>query len=261
MKAGPDRAANLSAAARAVHEARRAGAELVVLPEMFSWRGPPAEEANRAESIPGPTSRWACELSAREGVYLVAGSMLEKSSDPRRCFNTSILTGPGGNTMAVYRKIHLFDVDLPGRVTIRESRSRCAGDRVVCADTPLGRIGLAICYDLRFPELFRSLADHGAEIVAVPSAFTAPTGKAHWETLLRARAVENQCYLAAADQFGPTEYGFADYGHSMLVDPWGEVLAQAGNDHATVVTARFEAKRLDRVRSELPALQHRREFS
>ena len=138
-----------------------------------------------------------------------------------------MLLGPDGKQIAVYRKIHLFDIDLPGRVTVRESDTKLAGDDVVTASTPLGTIGLSICYDLRFPELYRRLTFAGAQIIAIPSAFTFPTGEAHWEALIRARAIENQAYVIAPAQFGPNIYGYSDYGNSMIVDPWGRVLARA----------------------------------
>src|SRR5205085_5306058 len=173
-------------------------------------------------------------------------------------FNTTTLFGPDGSLLAVYRKIHLFDVDLPGQVTVRESHLRRAGEDVVCVETALGRIGLAVCYDLRFPDLFRKLADAGAEIVVMPSAFTRTTGQAHWEPLLRERAIENQCFMVAPNQYGLGAHGFADYGNSLVVDPWGEILARGPADEAAAVTATLDAAVLDRVRRELPSLEHRR---
>jgi predicted amidohydrolase len=173
-------------------------------------------------------------------------------------FNTATLFGPDGSLVAAYRKIHLFDVDLPGRVTVKESDLRRAGDEVVCVQTELGRIGLAVCYDLRFPELFRKLADAGAEVIVMPSAFTKPTGQAHWEPLLRARAIENQCFVVAPNQYGVSTHGFEDYGNSLIVDPWGQVVARGPDNEAAVVTAMLDAAVLERVRRELPSLEHRR---
>jgi len=187
----------------------------------------------------------------------VAGSLLERS-DTDRCFNTALLFGPDGGLLARYRKIHLFDVEVDATVRTAESRTRQPGDQTACVETDLGVIGLAVCYDLMFPELFRRLASQGAEVVVVPSAFTAPTGAAHWHTLVRARAIENQCYVVAPDQYGPTTHGFDNYGHSVIVDPWGEVLADAGEGSPRVIHAELDGGWLASVRRRLPSLAHRR---
>jgi len=258
LKAGSDEAANLAQATALVESAAAGGASLVALPEMFLWRGPQRDEPAHAQPIPGPVTRFASELAARLSIHLVAGSFLEAVAGERRSFNTCTLFGPDGALLASYRKMHLFDVDIDGQVAIQESATRQPGDAAVCVDTPLGRIGLAVCYDLRFPELFRALADRGAEIVVMPSAFTGPTGAAHWHPLVRARAIENQVYFIAPNQFGPTGYGFDDYGHSLIVDPWGVVLADAADDGPRVVTAQVDAERLADVRRKLPASEHRR---
>jgi len=255
MASGPDRAANLARASALVREAAAAGARLVALPEMFTWRGSPGDEAQQAEPIPGPTTTALATLARECGIVLCAGSILEAVPGASRLHNTSCLFGPDGTLLATYRKIHLFDVELPGRVAARESAVFAPGERVVVADTPLCRAGLAICYDLRFPELFRQLARQGAEVVLVPSAFTAPTGEAHWELLCRARAIENQCFLLAPNQSGPTRRGYAHWGHSLIVDPWGVVLAQASDGEA-VVTAEIDLGTLARVRREMPCLAH-----
>lgn len=257
IKAGGDREANVGAAVSAIEDAAKGGAQLVVLPEVFAWRGRQADEPKMAESLPGPTTDAVSDAAARCRVHVVAGSILETRPEGG-CYNTSILFGPAGETLASYRKIHLFNVDIPGKVTIDESRTRTAGSEVVCADTELGKIGLTICYDLRFPELYRALVDEGAEIVVMPAAFTAPTGAAHWHALIRARAIENQTYFIAANQFGPNPDGFSDYGHSLIADPWGEVLAEAGDDGPTHATADLSADRLSEVRRNLPCLGHRR---
>lgn len=257
FRAGSDKRTNLEQASALVEAAAVAGSRLVVLPELFTWRGPQHEESAMAEPVPGPSSELLAGLARRLGIHLVAGSMLERSPDPERCFNTSLLFGPDGELLASYRKIHLFRVELPGHKNIDEARTRCPGDEVVCVQTELGRIGLSICYDLRFPELFRRQAAEGVEIVTVVSAFTAPTGNAHWHTLVRARAIENQCYLIAADQWGETVYGFSDYGHSIIVDPWGETMAEAGPEGSVEISAKLDATRLERVRADLPALGHR----
>jgi predicted amidohydrolase len=197
------------------------------------------------------------ELARTLGIHLCAGSLLERVPGEPRAYNTSCLFDPGGRLLARYRKIHLFDVDLPGRVTVRESATRAPGDEVVAVPTELGTLGLSVCYDLRFPELYRRLARAGAEVLLVPSAFTFPTGAAHWEVLCRARAVENQCYLIAPDQTGTSPHGFPDFGDSLIADPWGRVLARAG-DGEGVVTAEIDRAYLARVRRELPCLTHAR---
>ena len=257
MQSGSDRAANLARAEALVRDAAARGARLVVLPEVFAWRGPAAEEAAIAEPVPGPTTARLGAVARELGVWLVAGSLHERADGERRVFNTSCLVDPRGEIVARYRKLHLFDVDLPGRVVIQESATRAPGAEVVAAATDLGTLGLSICYDLRFPELYRRLSLSGAEVLLVPSAFTFPTGAAHWEVLLRARAVENQCYLIAANQAGRSPQGVADWGDSMVVDPWGRVLARAGEGEA-VVSAEIDLDYLARVRRELPALAHAR---
>ena len=257
MTAGNDKAANLERAERLVRVGAARGANLVALPEVFNWRGKRAEQAAAAETLDGESLGMMARLARELRIHIVAGSITERAEDTSRSYNTSVLIGPDGGRLAVYRKIHLFDVDLPGRVTVRESDSKIAGADVVCAETPVGAIGLSICYDLRFPELYRRLAFAGARILMVPSAFTFPTGEAHWEPLLRARAIENQAYVIAPAQFGPNVYGYSDYGNSMIVDPWGRVLARAA-DQEGVVVAPIDLEYQDRVRSELPALKHAR---
>ncbi len=258
LKSVSDKAANLAEASRRIEEAAAAGAQLVALPEVFAWRGPHQDERAEAETVPGPITEEMGAVARHLGIYLVAGSILERTENDARPFNTAALLGPDGRLLGAYRKIHLFDVDMPGRVTIRESDLRAPGSQPLCVTTELGRIGLAICYDLRFPELFRALADQGAEVVVMPSAFTRPTGQAHWETLIRARAIENQSFLLAPDQFGAAAAGFEDYGNSLIVDPWGKVLARGADDRAEVLTAHLDGDLLARVRRELPCLEHRR---
>jgi predicted amidohydrolase len=258
MNAGPDKAGNLERAERLVRVAAARGANLVALPEVFNWRGKRNEQAAAAETLDGQSLTLMSRLARELQIYIVAGSITEHATaGESRCYNTSALLGPDGARLAVYRKIHLFDVDLPGRVTVRESDAKIAGTDVVTAATPLGTIGLTICYDLRFPELYRRLTFAGAQIIAIPSAFTFPTGEAHWETLVRARAIENQAYVIAPAQFGPNIYGYSDYGNSMIVDPWGRVLARAA-DNEGVVVAPIDLEYQERVRRELPALKHAR---
>jgi predicted amidohydrolase len=257
MASGPDRTANLARASALVREAAARGATLVALPEVFLWRGPRDEEATAAEQVPGALTATLGALARELGIHLVAGSVLEASSGAARAYNTSCVFGPTGDLLARYRKLHLFDVDLPGRVAVQESATRAPGDAVVTVPTPLGSLGLSICYDLRFPELYRALVRAGADVLLVPSAFTFPTGAAHWEVLCRARAIENQCYVVAPNQTGQSPHGFADYGDSLIVDPWGRVLARAG-DGEGVVTAEVDLDYLARVRRELPCLAHAR---
>jgi len=257
MASGPRRDANLERASELVREAATRGASLVVLPEVFAWRGARSDEAAHAEPIPGPATDCMAELARTTGIHLLMGSILERATGESRTFNTTCLLSPRGELLARYRKIHLFDVDLPGRVTVRESDARAPGDDVVVVATPLGKLGLSICYDLRFPELYRRQVRAGAELLLVPSAFTFTTGSAHWEVLCRARAIENQCYLLAANQSGTSPHGFADFGGSMIVDPWGVVIARAG-DGETVALAEIDHGYLARVRRELPSLAHAR---
>jgi deaminated glutathione amidase len=257
MNAGPDKAANLERAERLVRVGAARGANLVALPEVFNWRGKRNDQAAAAETLDGQSLTLMSRLARELQIHIVAGSITEHVAGDSRCYNTSALIGSDGKQIAVYRKIHLFDVDLPGRVTVRESDAKLAGADVVTAATQLGAIGLSICYDLRFPELYRRLTFAGTQIISVPSAFTFPTGEAHWEPLIRARAIENQAYVIAPAQFGPNIYGYSDYGNSMIADPWGRVLARAA-DQEGVVVAPIDLEYQDRVRRELPALKHAR---
>ena len=257
MTTGADKPANLAKAERLIRLAAVRGARVVGLPEVFNWRGPRADEPAAAESLEGETLTLMAQLARELEINLLAGSITEHAQGEVKRYNTSVLFGPDGKQLAVYRKIHLFDVDLPGRVTIKESDAKLSGHETVTAATELGTVGLSICYDLRFPELYRRLAFAGARILAIPSAFTFPTGEAHWEVLMRARAIENQCYVIAPAQFGPNVHGFSDYGNSMIVDPWGRVLARAP-DQEGVIIAPLDMEYLEKVRRELPALTHAR---
>ena len=256
MTASSVKEENLAKAETFVRLAAERGATLIVLPEVFAWRGPRAEEPAQIEPIPGPTSERLRDLARRHQIYLLAGSFLEKG-DGSRSYNTSLLLNPQGDILAHYRKIHLFDVDIPGQVRVKESDTKEPGKEVVASATPLGVFGLSVCYDLRFPELYRQLATKGAEVMFVPSAFTFPTGAAHWEPLLRARAIENQTYLIAPNQIGKNAHGYADYGNSMIIDPWGKVIARAP-DKECFITAEIDRDYVEKVRRELPCLAHRR---
>ncbi|HVO25121.1 MAG TPA: carbon-nitrogen hydrolase family protein [Candidatus Margulisiibacteriota bacterium] len=252
--AGSDKTANLDKVEAFAAEAARYEARLLVLPEVFLWRGPRSDEHRAAEPIPGPSSNRLGELARQLKLHLLAGSILEESG-AERVFNTSVLFDPRGQIVARYRKVHLFDVDIPEHVTIRESDTRVGGTAVATAPTELGIIGMTICYDLRFPELYRQLTLSGAEIITVPSAFTFPTGAAHWEVLLRARAIENQVYVIAPDQIGRSPSGVLNFGHSMVVDPWGAVTARAA-DREMVICTEIDRDYQARVRRELPCLAH-----
>jgi len=256
MTASSVKEENLAKAETFVRLAAERGATLIVLPEVFAWRGPRVEEPAQVELIPGPTSERLRDLARLYQIYLLAGSFLEKGDDARS-YNTSLLLSPQGDTLAHYRKIHLFDVDIPGQVRVKESDTKKPGETVVASTTPLGVFGLSVCYDLRFPELYRQLAAKGAEVVFVPSAFTFPTGAAHWEPLLRARAIENQTYIIAPNQIGKNAHGYADYGNSMIIDPWGKVIARAP-DKECFITAEIDRDYVEKVRKELPCLAHRR---
>lgn len=257
LNSGEDKDANVAAATALVEEAARAGARFVALPELFTCLGQPERIVAAAEPVPGPTSEHLSRLAARCQITLLAGSLAERSDDATRIHNTSLLFGPDGATLAVYRKRHLFDIDLPGRVTICESSWVVPGGPLAVSDTEVGRVGQAICYDLRFPELFRTLSERGAELIAVPAAFTATTGRDHWSVLLRARAIENQAYVVAPNQWGRHGGGLESYGRSTIIDPWGTQLAVAP-DGAGWIMAELDHARLATVRAQLPALVHRR---
>jgi deaminated glutathione amidase len=257
MLASDDKAANLKEAKHGVRHAAAQGARVVALPEVFIWRGSKKVEREFAEPIPGPSSAAIAELARELRIYLLAGSILEEIPGSEKAYNTSLLFDPAGKVVASYRKIHLFDVDLANGVSLRESDTRAHGETVAVIQTDLCSMGLSVCYDLRFPELYRGLAGQGAELIFVPSAFTAYTGEAHWETLLRARAIENQAYIIAPDQFGKSAKSFETHGHSMIIDPWGKVIAELP-DGPGVITAEIDLEYLANVRAELPALQHRR---
>ena len=276
MSSGPDKGANLGAAAALIDQAVADGARLVVLPEMFNCLGTGAELAAGAEPLEGSTAAWASAQAAAHGIWLVAGTFLEQVGETAgdaagraRLRNTCTVWDPSGVRRAVYRKIHLFDVTVPG-AEYHESGLIEAGDEVVVADlgglrdghSDAGSLGLSVCYDLRFPELYRIATLQGATIVTVPAAFTARTGPPHWEVLLRARAIENQVFVIAAGQSGTTGPGLAWHGHSMIIDPWGNLLVatDGGPDdtRGRVVVADLDLAEQERVRGILPSLANRR---
>jgi predicted amidohydrolase len=254
LNSNEDKARNLAAAERLVREAAADGAELVALPEKWNLLAAGEALLAGAEPLDGPTLSaargWAREL----GIHLLAGSIAEQGAG--KAFNTSVLIGPGGEDLAVYRKIHMFDVDVGG-VSYRESEHEEAGAEVATASLGGLIAGLTVCYDLRFPELYRILALRGAELITVPSAFTSVTGRDHWEVLLRARAIENQVFVLAPNQFGKAPPHFDSYGRSSIVDPWGVVLATA-EDGECFVAADLDRGAQQKVRESLPSLANRR---
>ena len=256
-----DKAANIAAAEAAIGRAAELGARLVVLPELWTYLGPETGNLANAEPIPGPVTERLAALARRHQLTLVGGSMLEAppaGDAGGRPYNTALLFDSAGTLAATYRKIHLFDAaprdDAP---PYRESAGTAAGDAIVTAEVDGLRLGLAICYDLRFPELFRALALRGAEVVALPAAFTRETGRVHWEPLIRARAIENGCYVIAAAQTGSRPPRRETYGHSMIVDPWGDILVEGGEE-PDVICAEIDLARVADVRRRMPSLANRR---
>lgn len=254
-----DADANLAATEALVRRAAGYGARLVVTPENTNYLGPHAEKVRRAEPLDGPTTARLARLARDTSVTLVVGSLNERHpTDPDRCHNTSVVLGPDGALLGAYRKLHLFDVDVTDGVRFRESDTVARGDGVVTVDTPVGCLGLSICYDLRFPELYRALVDRGAQILTIPSAFTLHTGKDHWGTLVRARAIEAQAFVIAPGQVGRHDDGGLrhSWGHSLIVDPWGAVVAEAP-DGPSLALAEIDLDRIDAVRRGMPVAAHR----
>ena len=256
LDAGSDPEVNVSAAVRLADQAAAAGARLVALPEYLQYRGPDEGYRASARPIPGPFTDAFAEVARSRGCWILVGSLAETSADPARPYNTSSLLDPDGAVVAVYRKVHLFDVAVDAGPVDLESARVSPGNRLVVADVDGVRLGLSICYDVRFPELYRGLALAGAEVLTVPANFTERTGRDHWEVLLRARAIENGAYVIAPSQInGPP--GQPAFGRTMIVDPWGTVIAQAA-DRVEIVTAELDTDRVAAVRRQIPALANRR---
>ena len=255
MNSQDDVEKNLKNAGKLIDSAVAGGAALVALPEYSSYLSD-HKVVEHAESLEGEIVTFFRKKAKETGVYLHCGSFIEKSDDVTRAYNTSVLIDPGGEIVTSYRKIHLFDVNLPGQASIMESKNFKAGQDIIVAETDLGPFGFALCYDLRFPELFRALVDQGARLVFVPAAFTLYTGKDHWEVLLRARAVENQVYIVAPAQFGVHPDNKTCFGASMIIDPWGTVIARAseGTGHGL---APIDWSLLEKFRQRMPSLKHR----
>jgi predicted amidohydrolase len=257
LNARDDRDANLRVARGLLDRAAAAGADLAVLPEYVDYLGS-GDGAPKPEPVDGEFAEFFAAAARDLRMWVLAGSFHEAGPDPERTFNTSLVFDRNGGLAGVYRKIHLYDVEIPGRVSYQESRAVAPGTEPTMVDVEGVPVGLSICYDLRFPELYRALAvSGGAKVLVVPAAFMLYTGRDHWEVLLRARAIENQCYVVAAGQIGDHEPGRTCFGRSMVIDPWGTVVAQAP-DVVGVTVADIDIARVDNIRLELPSLANRR---
>ena len=257
LSSGTNVVANVDAASALVNEAANLGATYIQLPEYFNYLGPAKSFAHFAEPIPGPTTNTLAEVAASLGVTLHLGSLLERAGDDMS-YNTSVVIDPAGAIVATYRKAHLFDVNVPGAVAFRESDAVVPGDDLVVADLPEFRLGLSICFDVRFPEMYRALAARGAQVISIPAAFNASTGAAHWEILVRSRAIENHAFVIAAAQCGRTVDGIETFGHTLIVDPWGVVLGEATSDVPQVIVAELDIDEVVRRREQINVMKFRR---
>jgi len=258
MNSQDDKEKNVRSAESLIDVAAQRGAKLAVLPEMFNFLGPGEQRPSEAEQIPGPTIERMMAKAIQHRMFIIAGSILETAPEPGKVYNTSVFINPEGNIIARYRKIHLFDVVVEGQPPYQESATVVPGDEIVISETDFGTVGLSVCYDMRFPELYCELVRRGAQIISIPAAFTLHTGLAHWEVLIRARAIENLSYVIAAAQVGSHPVNRECYGNSMIVDPWGTVLARAPNFESAVVSE-IDLQYLNKVRTNLPSLTHRRD--
>jgi len=266
--AGPDPAPNLQQVSELIRRARSAGADLIMTPEVSNFIESGRRRRDKARhEADDPFLAGMRELARETGAWILVGSLvIDPAGEPgaeaseERLANRSFLIDAQGAIVARYDKIHMFDIDLPGGESYRESNAYRPGGRSVVAETPWGRLGMTVCYDLRFPRLYRTLAQAGADFLAVPSVFTVPTGTAHWHVLLRARAIENGCFVFAPAQWGEHAGGRRSYGHSLIVDPWGEVLADRGEETG-IITAQIDPARIAKARGMVPSLQHDRGFA
>lgn len=256
MTSGPDKEKNLKQAEKLIKIAASKKAKFIVLPEVFNFRGNLNKAKEIAENIPGYSSNFISKLAKKFKVWILIGSMLEKIRD-NKPFNTSVLINPNGKIVAKYRKIHLFDIKLKGK-EILESKRNEAGKNPKLVSINGIKTGLSICYDLRFPELYRFYSKKGAHILCIPSSFTKPTGEAHWHTLIKARAIENLAYVIAPDQAGVGSASVKTFGHSLIVDPWGKVLAEGPPNEEAVIFAEIDLEHIKKTRQNLPALEHRK---
>jgi len=256
LNVGEDKAANIKKARAMIGQAAEQGARLVVLPEMFNCPYRAEVFPGFAETYPGgDTFNMLSSAAEEEGIYLVGGSVPEREGE--RVYNASYIFGPDGSLLGRHRKIHLFDVELPGGIRVKESSTLGPGEEITVMSTAFGPLGVVICYDIRFPELIRLMALQGAKIIIVPAAFNMTTGPAHWDLVFRTRAVDNQLFVVAASPARDVLAGYVAYGHSMVVDPWGGLVARAGSGEE-VLTAALDFTMIDKIRSELPLLAHRR---
>lgn len=258
LSSGVDSARNVEQAIALVNEAADRGASYIQVPEYFNYLGPSRGFGEVAEPIPGPTTTKMALVAATRGVTLHLGSLLETSGTPGRFFNTSVVIDASGQIVATYRKIHLFDIDVPGAIVQRESDVISPGHELVVVGVADVRFGLSICFDLRFPEMYRELARSGAEVLAVPAAFNAVTGRAHWEILVRSRAIENHAFVVAAAQVGRTDEGIATFGHSMIVSPWGAILGESVIDGPDVITSELDLDEVTERRQQIAVMAFRR---
>ena len=258
LNSGEDKEKNLKIACGLIDRATVLGARVVILPEMFNCYTTMAAMVRCAENVNGPTINALAKLAKENKINIICGSIFEKAEKDGKAYNASVALNSEGEILEIYRKIHLFDVDISGEVAFKESQGVAAGNKIVTVEIEGFIAGIAICYDLRFPELFRVLALRGAQIIFMPSAFTAATGRFHWEALLKARAIENQVFIVTANQFGTHPNGLKSYGRSMIIDPYGRVIAEAGTDGETVITSTLDMDLLKNIRKEMPLLQQQR---
>lgn len=260
INATDNKGRNIDKACALVRQAIRKKAKFILLPEAFNFRGKADVRGgfgSIAENLPGPSTSPLMEEAKKHKVFVLAGSISERIADNKKIFNTSILIDPRGKIIAKYRKIHLFDAII-GKTKLKESQHFCSGHRSVMSKIGQWTAGLSICYDLRFPELYQKYAHDGANILCVPSSFTKTTGSAHWETLLRARAIENLCYVLAPNQIGKDGRGIESYGNSMIIDPWGKILARASGNKEEIIYAHLDKKILIKRRRILPGQARKR---
>lgn len=255
MTSGSNKEENLNQAEKLITIAARAKAKFIVLPEVFNFRGRLADAASASEKIPGYSTNFISRLAKKYKAWILIGSLMEKSKN--KPYNTSLLITPSGNIVAKYRKIHLFDIKLKGKEILESERNQAGKNPKI---TKIGniKVGMSICYDLRFPELYRYYSNHGAEVICIPSSFTKPTGEAHWHTLVKARAIENLAYVIAPNQAGAGSAGIKTFGHSLIVDPWGRILAEGPANKEAVIYADIDLGYLKKIRRNLPALEHRK---
>jgi predicted amidohydrolase len=258
LSSGVDSANNVKDAIALVNEAADRGATHIQLPEYFNYLGPAKGFGDVAESIPGLTTAQMADVASSRKVTLHIGSLLEISPTSGKFFNTSVVINSTGHIVATYRKIHLFDVDIPGAVAQRESDFITPGRDLVMVNVDGVRLGLSVCFDIRFPEMYRELARSGADVLAIPAAFNAVTGRAHWEILIRSRAIENHAFVVAAAQVGTTDEGIATFGHSLIIDPWGEILAESTSGGPDVITAVLDLHEVTKRRQQIAVMDYRR---